>query len=221
MDIRNNQLTNAVRAAWGKIAEKWQIGKNIVSDMLDNSPINYFREVDRNHLDNLKALIRQNNININTRENDNGDTLLITAVKLNHTEIARYLLQEAKADTNIQNFAGKTALSYAVQNHNTELAAALLAHNAKTDLKDNNGISPLMQAVADKNETLTCLLMQADSAFSKILRPSSKSQFSARQNLEQNCSQAPIRPVREDSKTQINTVSSIRQISRRDEHTRE
>ena len=70
------------------------------------------------------------------------------------------LLLEHKADVNIKNAMGMSALmSSCIDIHNTACSHLLIAHGADLNLKDNNGRTALMTAIAHKNESLALKLI--------------------------------------------------------------
>jgi len=89
-------------------------------------------------------------------------TMLMVASFYNKVKIAEFLLQN-KAEINLQNKAGHTALFLSCANRSEEMAKFLLEHNAdaKIDSKDSSGTSALQWALAyEWNDVAEDLLKQ-------------------------------------------------------------
>ncbi|CAH0549306.1 unnamed protein product [Brassicogethes aeneus] len=84
----------------------------------------------------------------------NGKSPLIYAVRKNHTETAKFLINKG-ADVNLRGSKDNaTALHDAAATGNVEIAKVLLSKDADIDAQDINGCSPLIFAVS-KNHTET------------------------------------------------------------------
>ncbi|MEY8329848.1 ankyrin repeat domain-containing protein [Lachnospiraceae bacterium 48-33] len=86
------------------------------------------------------------------RMDNNGNSLLITAIKNNHITAALLLMQN-KELLNRENNDGKTPLHLAVQQRNTELCIALLDSKAES-FSDKNGMFPKDYITDDYDKTL-------------------------------------------------------------------
>ena len=101
--------------------------------------------------------------NVNAKKKD-GMTALMLAVRSNDVEIVSQLLRTEGIDTQIRDENGRTALFYAVNFRNSyhdksrqaqerlvedqyQIVAMLLRKGAKVNLKDKDGVTPLMIAV--------------------------------------------------------------------------
>lgn len=80
---------------------------------------------------------------------NNGNTLLHTALMWENYEVANYLIDNG-IDLNIQNKSLHTPLFIAVKNNNRELVKNLLSKNANTDLLESTNQSPLFSAICRK-----------------------------------------------------------------------
>lgn len=87
-----------------------------------------------------------------SRMDDNGNSLLITAIKNRHITAALLLIQN-KELLNKQNNEGKTPLHMAVQHHNTELCIALLDSKAE-NFADKTGMFPKDYITEDYDKVL-------------------------------------------------------------------
>ncbi|XP_062828368.1 ankyrin repeat domain-containing protein 34B [Anolis carolinensis] len=114
----------------------------------------------------LTRLLLEGGAYIN-ESNDRGETPLMVACKTNHVDhqsvskvkMVKYLL-ENKADPNIQDKTGKTALMHAcVQKAGPEIISLLLKSGADVSLQDHSGNSVLVYSVnSEDKETLKVLL---------------------------------------------------------------
>lgn len=68
------------------------------------------------------------------------------------------LLLEAKANIDLQDRNGFTALHYAIQFRNYEMIALLVQFQANPNIKDNSGMSPIDYALKLKDEQIQQLL---------------------------------------------------------------
>ena len=106
------------------------------------------------YFDNLKALIKKgevvlfveyfndysNKIYINQRD-ENGNTLLILAIKQRLNTICKLLMKNG-IDVNLQNINGNSALHYALSGKNFVMADELRKYGAVENCKNKNGLSP-------------------------------------------------------------------------------
>ncbi|XP_042309125.1 ankyrin repeat domain-containing protein 34B [Sceloporus undulatus] len=114
----------------------------------------------------LTRLLLEGGAYIN-ESNDRGETPLMVACKTNHVDpqsvskvkMVKYLL-ENKADPNIQDKTGKTALMHAcLQKAGPEIISLLLKSGADVSLQDHSGNSVLVYSVnSEDKETLKVLL---------------------------------------------------------------
>lgn len=93
------------------------------------------------------------------RSNREVDPILIHSVNRSNREIVKLLLHY-KADINVANINGCTALICAVQQNNFELAKFLLENNANINTPSNNGKTPLMYATKSNNFKIIKLLLE-------------------------------------------------------------
>jgi ankyrin repeat protein len=93
------------------------------------------------------GLLYQKGANLNLKDRE-GNTPLILATITRWGEGVATLIR-LKAQVNVQNRLGETALLKAVQARDITLAKALLDAGANPDIADNSGISPRAAADAD------------------------------------------------------------------------
>jgi ankyrin repeat protein len=103
------------------------------------------------------GFLLQRGANPNSRDKD-GSTPLIVASIARFTEGVRYLVQ-FKAQTDLQNRLGETALLKAVQNRDTVIAKMLIDAGANPDIADNSGLTARAAATNDpRNEAIAKML---------------------------------------------------------------
>ena len=76
-----------------------------------------------------------------SKDKDNGNTLLIWAVKNNNKELVQFLIENG-AEVNLANDYGNTPLHFAFSNKNYEIVNILLKNNASEETKNLKGLSP-------------------------------------------------------------------------------
>ena len=94
---------------------------------------------------------------------DKGRTILHRATELGHYDFTWKLLRDNrifKQNLNEQDIDGRTALHIAVANCNSDLVALLLKYNAKKDLKDTQGQSPIDLALSSKHLQMQPIIEQ-------------------------------------------------------------
>jgi hypothetical protein len=115
----------------------------------DIASVNLFNElvsiIKKKEIDKFYILL-QNNENkfneiINKQESMTGNTLLIYSVDNNLKSITELLLIK-KANPDIQNLFGNSALHIAYQNNNSFIINLLVEYNANQNLKNENGLVP-------------------------------------------------------------------------------
>jgi ankyrin repeat protein len=89
--------------------------------------------------------------------NSDMGTALMAATYKNQPELVKLLLDK-KANPNLTDANGTTALSLAVQFKNNELVKLLLDHKADKTIKDNKGKTAFEYAVFSENEQIINLL---------------------------------------------------------------
>lgn len=91
---------------------------------------------------------------------ENGDTLLITALRKQRWDIVTYLL-DSGADVTLQNLAGDTALHVAACVADVELCCRLVELGARMNARNAAGMTPLMRAaMLGLADVVECLLGQ-------------------------------------------------------------
>lgn len=117
----------------------------------EKNPFDYVKE---NNIEKLESCLQKDQINDLGAE---GLGLIHWAADRNATNILRFLL-ENKADVNLKDDDGQTALHYASSCGNLECIAVLLKHGADKDLIDLAG--------------MTCFDVAFDESIQKVLRSS-------------------------------------------------
>ena len=93
------------------------------------------------------GFLLQNGANANARDSE-GNTPLMLATQVRWTEGVKIFIA-VRAQIDLQNRLGETALQKAVQNRDSFTAKALIEAGANPDITDNSGSSPRMLAEAD------------------------------------------------------------------------
>ena len=99
-----------------------------------------------------RALARKYFSNVNVQDH-NGRTALIHAAMTNDLELARFLVEECKANTNLQTKWKDTALHFAVSHDNETLVRLLVEGGANCKIPNSEGRPPLA-----KSESVRLLL---------------------------------------------------------------
>ena len=86
---------------------------------------------------------------------------LIDACLLNNTKLVLNLI-ENKANLDVQNKYGDTALMWSCANNNTEIALKLIENKANIDLQDNYGWTALMWSCWNNTYIINYLLEYID-----------------------------------------------------------
>lgn len=87
---------------------------------------------------------------------DQGTALMAAVVRGNATVVGWLL--DYKADPNLTDVQGNTALHFAVQFKNIAIIQQLLAHGAHREAKDGKGMTPFEYAVQSGDEAIIALL---------------------------------------------------------------
>lgn len=93
-----------------------------------------------------------------TLTDNNGCTPLIIAAKNGHSATVEILLPLKNSNVNAQDVEGNTALHYAIESNNTELASLLLARDADIHIQNRSNVSPLMLAESKNLDDMLQLL---------------------------------------------------------------
>ena len=98
-----------------------------------------------------------NGKDINIRDED-GDTVLIIAVRHGHTDLARELIHWSNINKNAQNNGGATALHYAALHNNLPILKELIYFGANKEIKDTYGNKAEVWAVDEGNAEAAAIL---------------------------------------------------------------
>lgn len=110
------------------------------------------------HDNNAVAEFLINNVNDINGSSQYGTPLMAAVVKAN-TKIVQMLLNK-KANPNVADANGTTALHYAVIFQNIDIVDLLIKAKADSNIKDNKSKSPLDYAIITKNEKLLNILRE-------------------------------------------------------------
>ncbi|CAB1444372.1 unnamed protein product [Pleuronectes platessa] len=91
---------------------------------------------------------------------DDGYTALHLAALNNHVEVAELLVHQGSASLDIQNVNQQTALHLAVERQHTQIVRLLVRAEAKLDVQDKDGDTPLHEAL--RHHTLSQLRQLQD-----------------------------------------------------------
>ncbi|KAG8442174.1 hypothetical protein GDO86_011104 [Hymenochirus boettgeri] len=91
---------------------------------------------------------------------DDGYTALHLAALNNHVEVAELLVHQGNANLDIQNVNQQTALHLAVERQHTQIVRLLVRAEAKLDIQDKDGDTPLHEAL--RHHTLSQLRQLQD-----------------------------------------------------------
>ncbi|RPA76764.1 ankyrin [Ascobolus immersus RN42] len=102
----------------------------------------------------IRELVNTVDVNLNIRDKlEGGNTPLHVASRLQHTEIVRILLATNRVDPYVKSVSGDTALHYALENMNWEVATLILhyiATKVRMWLRVIRSASEVVQVVEDK-----------------------------------------------------------------------
>ena len=93
----------------------------------------------------------------NINENSQYGTALMAAVVKDNTEMVKVLLEQ-KANPNLQDQNGTTALHYAVMFQLEDIVKLLVDNDAKSNIEDNKGFTPKDYALKYNNEQINSIL---------------------------------------------------------------
>jgi ankyrin repeat protein len=106
---------------------------------------NPFIKSEREKLTTLLSEINVKRQNVDVLESGKRSPLIRASI-IGDEKIIRRLL-ELKAQINLQDYLGKSALHYAAQEYYPAIVALLINHNANVNIADNHGNTPLHEAV--------------------------------------------------------------------------
>ncbi|MBO9482806.1 ankyrin repeat domain-containing protein [Salinisphaera sp. G21_0] len=117
----------------------------------------------RSDLEKFKTLYKYSLIDINSK-NEQGETLLIAAVKYGQTEFLKELLAHKEIDVNKRDNNGNTALMLAAKIGRTEDLKELLKHKKIriNNQNKNDNTALMLAAISGQTESLNALLKQKE-----------------------------------------------------------
>lgn len=114
------------------------------------------------NIDDVKIILKQENININAQDKE-GNTALIISSQNGHKEIVATLIA-AKANLETKNTQGRNALMFATLNAHLDISKMLLAGGADVNSKDagnDNALGWALESKDNENEKIIQLLIDA------------------------------------------------------------
>ena len=160
----------------GRTALFWNVKNNLESvknNNLESVKENNLESVKENNLESVK----ENNLEIAqflvskgavSKTPNNKVTDLLIASQEQYFEMAKLLVEEAKADVNAQTDFGWTALLNAVKNNDLKMAQYLLNNGAKVNATNKAGRSPLMIAAVNNYLAMAELLVKYGAELNQI-----------------------------------------------------
>lgn len=151
----NNALHHAI------YSRNYQICKSVITPDLDINARTSTGETALHlscnlQLDNITKLLIDNNIDIDAQDNEHEVTALHYSAIINNKKIIEYLLNK-KAEVNVQDFLGNTALHYSISEEHNEIFNLLMTDKNSKDkinLNIHNYESKLpIHLVLEKNDT--------------------------------------------------------------------
>jgi ankyrin repeat protein len=109
-------------------------------------------------LDSVQVLIQMEGININSKNNQGTDALMLAA-SFGHAKIVKLLSNEM--NVNCQDSKGNTALMRAIKEGHIDVVKTLLKRKIDFALKDNEGQSPLTMTISQGQPEMAAALITA------------------------------------------------------------
>jgi len=113
----------------------------------DNLDSSFHRACEKGHIDIVKQLLKDENVDVNKISEDDDTTPFYVACEEGHIEIVKLLLSDSRIDPNIPNENGKTSFYCACERGDVELVKLLLNDN-RIDINQANDfhVSPILIA---------------------------------------------------------------------------
>ncbi|MFZ9001140.1 MAG: ankyrin repeat domain-containing protein [Bacteriovoracaceae bacterium] len=121
----------------------------------------------------LSAFLKNSKVDVNHKDDNDGETPLHIAVKNNDIPSARNLL-ENNADPNQQDKKGRTPLMIAVKSQNFDMVLLLLKYTPDINHKDNNSNDALNLAIQTKNKEILDLLNEYKKLLEELIAKAKK-----------------------------------------------
>jgi ankyrin repeat protein len=125
-----------------------------------------------------------------------GDLRVLEAVKRRDHKAVASLVRVEKADVNVAQPDGATALAWAAHLNDSETAELLLAAGAKADTVDEYGESPLTQACAHGNGALVEKLLKAGANAKLMIAAGAGSAQAVKLLIERGADLSAVEPKR-------------------------
>ena len=123
------------------------------------------------HKDVMMELLACDNVNMNLKDNVQGCTALMVAVINKHEATVELLLRSKRADVNIQDFLGATALHYAAEAISDSIITMLLDNGADINAKDYRAGTPFTWALEYETVSMIKLLFKKNVEIEFFYRP--------------------------------------------------
>ncbi len=114
-----------------------------------------------NQINELKDILKKEIHPDRIRISEGKYTLTIQAAKHKQYDVLKILLEEGKADPNIQDAYGNTAVMHAVDQHDQKALDILLQAHANVDVQNNKGNTALLAAIILDNQAAVIQLLRA------------------------------------------------------------
>jgi len=131
--------------------------RNNITLVLSKNGYNTLLDACEKDLTEICLLLIENGADLNAQDDDQLFTPLMHAVN-NGNEIVVKKLIESRADLNIQDVDGNTALHYAVLSENEYILRILLNANAQRDMRNAENLTALDMAKLNEDDIILQLL---------------------------------------------------------------
>jgi len=144
-----------------ELIEKQEITElNKPLDIKDNTLLLWL--IKNGEINIAEKLIKIRGIDLDKQDNSHKDTALMYAAYKGYTDIVKLLI-ENRANLNIQDENGLTALMWAIEKENNEIAKLLInSDNIDLNKQDKNSLTALMWAIEKENNEIAKLLINSD-----------------------------------------------------------
>jgi len=137
---------------------KYLIQKGVNIDELDERDYSAVGVAASQSLNDIVKVLVDAGADINQKQGEFKQTLIMLALHDDNTELVKYLIQKG-VDVKAQATDGETALYLAAAYGNIEAADALLRAGADIDKESSIGFSPLFRAIQKKNTDMALYLI--------------------------------------------------------------
>ncbi len=115
--------------------------------------------------DKLRKIIYKDQLDkfkkeVQHKQHNKEEEMLMLASEKNAFKIAKYLIEQQKANVNVQDEEGFTPLHLAAQNDHDKVVKLLLKQKANVDVQDKEGFTPLHLAAQNGHDSMVKLLLE-------------------------------------------------------------